>query len=469
MLGIASFYLKGFIACSAKSSLDGLSYDTVVDPTLTNGAHNNSNNNNSIKQGMKTKRRRVRIKRSLKTGSGAGRPLKIEASKLKAKLDKGEDLFILDVRTPEEHEAWKLSYDKYQKTPVIPVDQLASSHDVMKQIPKDKEIVTLCAHGHRSQMAARMLSKLGYNVKSIKGGMAAWNQVYDVAEVPLPSAVSQKHKQVRVWQLRRVSKGCISYVIASGKTATVIDSTCDLDNSVLQLVEDNDLKIANVVDTHMHADHVSGLSSLAVKTGAQAYISAKEGYDAANRASLQVSLIRDGDEIPLGGGGGGITLTAIHTAGHTEGSLCFLLKVDGKGEKLSRNYLFTGDTLFVNGVGRPDLHDKAKEFATNLYNAYHDIILEYPDDTAILPAHFDTNTITVKHGELIVDTIGSVKRKVKLISMSKGEFVKFMVSSVPPRPANYQKIIELNRQLIQCDQINMGDLEAGPNSCAIRM
>jgi glyoxylase-like metal-dependent hydrolase (beta-lactamase superfamily II) len=324
-------------------------------------------------------------------------------------------------------------------------------------------------------MAAQMLSKLGYNVKSIKGGMAAWNQVYDVAEVPLPSAVSQKHKQVRVWQLRRVSKGCMSYVIASGKTATVIDSTCDLDNSILQLAEDNDdLKIANVVDTHMHADHVSGLTSLAVKTGAHAYISAKEGYDAANRVGLQVSLIRDGDEIPLGdddGGGGGITLTAVHTAGHTEGSLCFLLKVDGKGGKLSRNYyfFFTGDTLFVNGVGRPDLHDKAKEFATNLYNTYHDIILKYPDDTAILPAHFDTNTITLKHGELIVDTIGSVKRKVKLLSMSKGEFVKFMVSSVPPRPANYQKIIELNRQLIQCDQINMGDLEAGPNSCAIRM
>lgn len=405
------------------------------------------------------------MKRNLKSGSEAARPLEIEASKLKEKLDNGEDVFILDVRTPEEHEAWKLSYDKYQKTPVIPIDKLVSSQNlVTKQIPKDKEIVTLCAHGHRSQMAAQMLSKLGYNVKSIKGGMAGWNQVYDVAEVPLGKTTAQDQKLLRIWQLRRVSKGCMAYVIASGNAATVIDSTCDLDGSVLRLAEDNGLKIVNVIDTHMHADHVSGLSALVKRTGAQAYLGVKEGYDLARDPGIKVNPIVDGHEILLGEG---ISLTAIHTPGHTEGSMCFVLKEDSEGSK--KNYLFTGDTLFVNGVGRPDLHDKAKEFATNLYNTYHNIILKYPHDTVILPAHFDTSSITVKHGELIMDTIGSVKRKVKLLSMSKTEFVKFMTSTVPPRPANYEKIIQINKQLIPCDRINMGDLEAGPNSCAIRM
>jgi hypothetical protein len=110
-----------------------------------------------------------------------------------------------------------------------------------------------------------------------------------------------------------------------------------------------------------------------------------------------------------------------------------------------------------------------QEFATNLYNTYHNIILKYPDDTVILPAHFDTNSITVKHGEIIGDTIGSIERKVKLLSMPKNEFVDFMASSVPPRPANYQTIIQVNKKMIPCDQINMGDLEPGPNSCAIKM
>lgn len=404
------------------------------------------------------------IKRHSKRGSGAARPLEIEPTRLKEKLDNGEDIFILDVRSPQEHDAWKLSYDKYQETSVIPMDKLTSSQNLLaKQIPKNKEIVTLCAHGHRSQMAAQMLSKMGYKVKSIKGGMAAWNQVYDVAEVPLRNIAGQEQR-VRIWQLRRVSKGCMGYVIASGNAATVIDCTCDLDTSFLRLAEENDLKIANVIDTHMHADHVSGLSSLVKRTEAHAYLGVNEGYDPANDLGIKVNLIGDRHEIPLGDG---ISLTAIHTPGHTEGSLCFELNLDPETGK--KNYLFTGDTLFVNGVGRPDLHDKAREFATNLYNTYQDRILKYPDATVILPAHFDPNSITVKHGQLIMDTIGSVKRKVKLLSLPKGQFVEFMVSSVPPRPANYEKIIQINRQLIPCDRIGMGDLEAGPNSCAIRM
>ena len=393
-------------------------------------------------------------------GQGAqGKPdsLEIDAEKLKEKLDKGEDVFILDVRTQAEHAAWKLSYDKYNETPVIPIDNLSgSSNQITKQIPKDKEIVTVCAHGMRSQMAAQMLSKMGYNVKSIKGGMAAWNQVYDVAEVSLGNSAND----VKVWQLRRVSKGCMAYVIASGESATVIDSTCDLDSSVLRLAEENDLKIVSVIDTHMHADHVSGLSALAKKSGARAYVSAKEGYEPAKDLGVKVNRVQDGQTLPIGNG---ISITVIHTPGHTEGSLCFLLKSGNK------NYLFTGDTLFVNGVGRPDLHSKAKEYATNLFKSYKEIILKFTDDTVILPAHFDTNSITVKHGELITETLGSIKKNNKLLSMPQGEFVKFMVSTVPPRPANYEKIVQINKKLVQCDHIKMGDLEEGPNACAIKM
>jgi glyoxylase-like metal-dependent hydrolase (beta-lactamase superfamily II) len=301
-----------------------------------------------------------------------------------------------------------------------------------------------------------MLSKLGYNVRSIKGGMAAWNQIYDIAEVPLGDELAT----VRVWQLRRVSKGCMAYVIASGKSAIVVDSTCDLDNSVWRLAAENGLKITKVIDTHMHADHVSGLSALAKKSGAEAYTSAAEGYEPANDLGIKVNRAQDGMELPVGKG---ISIKVIHTPGHTEGSLCFLLKSG------SKSYLFTGDTLFVNGVGRPDLHSKAEEYATNLYNTYQEIILKYPDDTVILPAHFDTSSISVKHGQLIADTLGSLKKKNKLLSMPKNEFVKFMVSTVPPRPANYEKIVQINKNVTACDQIKMGDLEEGPNSCAIRM
>ncbi|HKU48335.1 MAG TPA: MBL fold metallo-hydrolase [Nitrososphaera sp.] len=398
--------------------------------------------------------------------------LEIDAQKLKEKMDKGEDVFILDVRTPEEYEAWRLSYDKHTKTPLIPVDRLFGSQKaIADQIPKDKEIITLCAHGNRSMMAAQMLSQMGYNVKSVRGGMAAWNQVYDVAQV-----ATAPESQVRVWQLRRISKGCLSYVIAAGKTATVIDSTCDLDNSVIKLAQENGLEITNVVDTHMHADHVSGMISLAKRTGAQAHIGSLEGYKVeASGESAKVRPISDGQTIQVGSG---VVLTAIHTPGHTEGSTSYSLEVSSTsaatttaadGLTAKQTYLFTGDTLFVNAVGRPDLRDKAPEYAELLYGTYQNKLLNLPDDTLILPAHFDTGSITLKHGGLVADTIGSIKKSVKLLSMPKDEFVKFMSSSVPPRPANYKMIIQINQELVACEEINMGDLEAGPNSCAIKM
>lgn len=375
--------------------------------------------------------------------------LEIDAKKLKEKLDGGEDVFILDVRTQEEYDAWKLSYDKHDKTPLIPIERLfMSQKTITEKIPKDKEVICLCAHGNRSMMAAQMLSSMGYKVKSVRGGMVAWNGVYDAAEIPAQDTA-------RLWQLRRVSKGCMSYVIAVGNDATVIDSTSDLESSVLKLVQDNGLKITNVVDTHMHADHVSGFSALVKATGAQGYLGAKEGYELSE--GVKVNFVDDGQKIPLGND---VSLTAIHTPGHTDGSMCFALEA-------GRTYLFTGDTLFVNGVGRPDLRDKADEFAAKLYDTYQKI-LKFPDDTVILPAHFDPNSITIKHSEPITDTVGA-KKGVELLSKSKDEFVKFVVSSVPPRPMNYRLIIQINRQLMPYDQVNIAELEAGPNSCGVRM
>src|SRR5215475_11887746 len=110
--------------------------------------------------------------------------MEIEAAELKQKIDRGDDIYILDVRTPEEYEAWKISYNKYKDPPLIPMNQLYSSAEmVLKNVPKNKEIVTVCSHGNRSMMAARLLSQLGYSVKSIKGGMAQWNNIYDIAVI----------------------------------------------------------------------------------------------------------------------------------------------------------------------------------------------------------------------------------------------------------------------------------------------
>ncbi len=184
----------------------------------------------------------------------------IAPNELKKKIDDNEDIFILDVRTPQEYEFWKLSYDKYDDPKLIPVDRLFTQDpNLLKDIPRDKEIVTICAHGNRSMIAANMLKKLGYNVRSMKGGMAGWNRVYDIAEIPVDSSASFK-----IWQIRRISKGCIGYIVSSNKeaTATIIDPSREIYESYLEVAKERGLSITKIIDTHQHADHVSGVAKL---------------------------------------------------------------------------------------------------------------------------------------------------------------------------------------------------------------
>jgi glyoxylase-like metal-dependent hydrolase (beta-lactamase superfamily II)/rhodanese-related sulfurtransferase len=394
----------------------------------------------------------------------------IKPTELKKKIDSGENIFILDVRNPEEHESWKVSYDKFRDTPVIPIDAL-SSPEMIKQIPKDKQVVTFCGHGNRSMSAAKILSEKGYDARSIEGGLDGWNSVYDIAPI------IDVDSFLKIWQIRRVSKGCMSYMIASpsDKKAVIIDPTCEIDNNAISnIVNNNDLRITAVIDTHIHADHLSGATRVAQKYGGKVYVSSLEPYEVKNRHDhdLNVKLIGEGDKITIGDG---IVLEVIHTPGHTSGSMCFKLQVNDITETTDNGYeskdnktpiyLFTGDTLFVDGIGRPDLHNKAEEFTRDLYTSYHHKILDLPEETFILPAHYSN---AFEHSKPILSTIKSSKEAMGLLSASEDKFVRYVTTSIPPQPMNYEKLLSINKLMTRCDTIEEKDIEAGPNSCGIR-
>ena len=398
----------------------------------------------------------------------------IDPEELKKKIDNNEDIFLLDVRTPQEYEAWRISYENHNNPKLIPVDRLfMKDPTLLEEIPKDKEIVTVCAHGNRSMIAAKILTQLGYSVKSVKGGMAGWNKVYDVAEIPVP-----KEAPFKIWQIRRISKGCIGYIISSkqDKTATVIDPSREIYESFLQTSQDNELQITQLIDTHQHADHVSGIVKLTktktpeINMGkTNIFFSSLEEYDSSETELKNIMYVKDGDKLNVGDK---VTLRAIHTPGHTNGSMSFIIEYTPNGNNINNkdpvhSYLFTGDTLFVDGVGRPDLRDEAKKFAELLYDTYHKKILQLPDNTVVLPAHFNGTSIALKHTVPILETLGTIKKRVKLLSMNKEEFIDYIADTVQPRPGNYKTIISINKKMLPYDEIEMADLEAGPNSCAI--
>jgi glyoxylase-like metal-dependent hydrolase (beta-lactamase superfamily II) len=149
--------------------------------------------------------------------------------------------------------------------------------------------------------------------------------------------------------------------------------------------------------------------------------------------------------------------------------MSFKIICDTNKNDYNYQYLLTGDTLFVNGVGRPDLRDEAIELTSILYNTYHQKILNLQESTVILPSHFNVTSINLKHGNVISNTLGSIRENVQLLSLDKSQFIKSIMKLISPKPANYQTILRINKKMTPCDRVEVGELEVGPNSCAINI
>ena len=391
----------------------------------------------------------------MKDNRGHNGPLEIEPYDLKNKMDSGENLYILDVRTPEEYKSWKISYDKLVEPSLVPLDKLSSSEQI-RNIPKDREVITVCSHGMRSKMAAEYLSQLGYNVKSIRGGMVAWNKVNDLALIPTNADLNLK-----IWQIRRISKGCMTYLISYYNDAVVIDPPCSSAASIYEIAKKNNLRIKALIETHRHADHLSASMTIAKETGAILYISPLEEYETEQTLTngLEMTFLNDGRRIEITDG---LYFDVIHTPGHTVGSMSF--KLEALSDVNEETFLFSGDTLFIDGIGRPDLHDKVDEFSRTLFLTYKKLS-SLPDNTIVLPSHYSKS---MKHEDPIFKTIGEIKADVRAFKMDEDEFISYVTSSIPPQPMNYKRILQLNKDLLLCNRLHLDDLEAGPNSCGIQ-
>lgn len=367
-----------------------------------------------------------------------------------------ENLFLLDVREPDEFSQWNIEGSKN-----IPLGKLAYQES-LAVIPKDKKIVTICPHGNRSTIGKYILERYGYNVSSLEGGLKAWSFSFEISSSKYiidgtPSS------QIRLLQFRRIGKGCISYLLDSDGQSVIIDPVYPI-NEYLDKASEIGTKIVKIIDTHQHADHISAAESLVKQTGAQYLQSDYENYSK-EAATIETNKIKDGDTIAVGN----IKMRAIHTPGHTLGSISLLIEGNINNADTNGKFtglLFTGDTLFVNGIGRPDLRDQAKEFAENLYNTLYQKIMILPESTLILPAHFDKD---VKANEVLSSTLGKVKENIALLNeqLTKEQFVQKLSSKIMTTPPNYLEIISINKGEKAHPSSEVFELEMGPNRCSI--
>jgi len=357
----------------------------------------------------------------------------ISGDSLWESIKQDSDVFLLDVREPQEFAEFKIP-----GAVNIPLSQLFTSGS-KAHLPKDKKIVTICSHGNRSMVATFALAQNGLESTSLVGGMSLWNQVL--------GATTLKENDVTIIQVEKIGKGCLSHIIGSDGEAVVIDPTHPA-KKYTEFAQKENLKITKIIDTHQHADHVSAAKDLAQIAGAKLYLSNLEEY------KIESEKIEDGSTIQFGTK----QLRAIHTPGHTPGGMSFIL--DSK-------YVFSGDILFVEGIGRPDLRDQAEEFAVKLYDTLHNKILKFGDDTKIFPTHHGEGLSPTKGG-LFYTTVQNAK-KLPLLDLGQAEFVSKVVSITTPRPLNYSMIIKINKGDISIAPEQIPDLEMGPNRCSIRM
>lgn len=400
------------------------------------------------------------------------------------------DFTVVDTRPEESFEGWRVadaSHYFYKPFHEFDADDFARETG----LSPDDTVVTICAKGKASEDFAAELDAAGYDdVVVVADGMRGWSAVYDRTPVPLPEA-SDAEPSLDVVQVQRRAKGCLGYLVVGGREAGEADHVVanspatdrvavaiDVSRHGDEWVEaaaERDASIAAVLDTHVHADHLSGGRALADDLGVPYYLPAA----AAERdVAYAFEPIGRNETLDVGG----VDLKALATPGHTD---------DGASYLVGGAAVLTGDTLFTDSVGRTELQFSASDdgegddgeeagdasgegaagAARRLYDSLHGTLLAEPDGVVVCPGHFavanDGTTGDVVPGEPVFATVGDARREIEVLDLDADEFVDRITRTLPEKPPNYESVIAANRGVESPpDETAAIELELGPNRCA---
>ncbi len=427
-------------------------------------------------------------------------PTVVSADRFRDMVDearRGDRAFaVVDTRPTDSYEGWRIADSiNYFYKPFHEFDLEAFEAETGLS-PQDR-IVTTCAKGKASLALAEELEASGYDdVVVVEDGMRGWSAVYDHVSAPLPDAGDEP---LEVVQIQRRAKGCLGYLIVGGSDAgstgrndaervdgggagPMDGGGSDADRVAvavdvsrhgeewLEAAADRDARIAAVLDTHVHADHLSGGRELASDLGVPYHLPAA----AADRdVAYEFEPLARNETLDVGG----IDVKVLATPGHTDDMASYLV---------GRSAVLTGDTLFTDSVGRTELQfatadegdgttsPGAVTGAKRLYDSLHATLLAEPDDVVVCPGHFtvenDGTTGDVTPGDPVSTTVGNARTGIDLLSADRDRFVERITASLPEKPPNYESVIAANRGVEQPpDEVSAIELELGPNRCAAEL
>jgi glyoxylase-like metal-dependent hydrolase (beta-lactamase superfamily II)/rhodanese-related sulfurtransferase len=387
------------------------------------------------------------------------------AGELLASLERDDKFFVLDVRNRDEFERFQLEGREPLPALNVPyfemlemggLDEMVDSvvacveQHLDGQIPRDLPVLSVCAKGDTSEYVRQALERLGYSCANLKGGMKAWGEYYSTGTVV-------KTPELAIYQVWRPARGCLSYVVASEGKALVIDPLRHL-HTYQELAQEKGLTIETVMDTHGHADHISGGTALAAESGAPYHL---HPYDAIHPmdvlpATIPYNAIHDGQIFKVGQ----VELEAVHIPGHTLGLVA--LRIDDR-------YLFTGDSICVGSIARPDLGGKAETWAP-LHCRSLRKLAALPGKITVLPGHFSSLKEQNDAG-LFAATLDDLNKSnpglQRLAQESEEGFVRYLLDNLPPFLPEYIDIKRVNAGLLAPSEDKASELEVGKNVCGL--
>ena len=371
---------------------------------------------------------------------------KWSAVEVAKKVINNEELFIIDVRNTDAFEDWKIEGRQFEYLNKPYFELLDGVEEILPNIPTHKDVVVVCAKEGSSIMVAEMLAEAGLSVGYLAGGMKAWSKHLE------PIKVGDLTGGGELYQFVRLGKGCLSYMVLSEGEAAIIDAVRFTD-VFITFAKENNVKITHVFDTHLHADHISGGRHIAAKTGATYYLPSKD----AKEVVFDYTPLVDGTAVKIGSSK--IDVGALYSPGHTIGSTSFV--VDGQ-------YLLTGDILFIDSIGRPDLAGLAEDWVGDLRETLYRRYRELSENLMVLPAHFmfieelnENGTVAKRLGDLLRENHG-------LTIEDEATFRRIVTDHLPPQPNAYQEIRQVNMGKVTPTKEEQTDMEIGPNRCAVR-
>ena len=368
------------------------------------------------------------------------------AADVARKVIDNKELFILDVRNADAFEDWKIEGHKFEYLNIPYFDLLDGVEEILEQIPTDKDVLVVCAKEGSSIMIAEMLSDAGREVAYLAGGMKSWSMYLE------PIKVGDLANGGELYQFVRLGKGCLSYMTISEGEAALIDAV-RFTEVFTNFAQEKGVEIKHVFDTHLHADHISGGRHIAAETGATYYLPPKD----AEEVVFDYTALTDGLTVQLGSTK--IDVGALYSPGHTIGSTSFVI---------DEKYLLTGDILFIDSIGRPDLAGLAEDWVADLRETLYSRYRSLAEDLIVLPAHFmiieelnENGTVAKRLGDLFAENHG--------LNVEDEEVFRSMVTdNLPPQPNAYQEIRHVNMGKITPSNEEQTEMEIGPNRCAVR-